>query len=99
MAGSAGGRPADLEGLKNLAASSGAGCCILGLGEALSLAGILALTRGCRAALAGALALAGIGATAMNGLGVRGGHESAGGEQRGGSRQESTLVHVRCLCI
>src|SRR5260370_21782691 len=80
-------------GLENLAAGSGAGRDVLGLGEALALAGILALAGGCRAAFAGALALAGVGATALDAVGVGGRGEGACGEDRSGSRDHLTLVH------
>jgi hypothetical protein len=68
--------------LHHLAAGSGASRDVLDLGEALALAGILGFAGGCRAALAGALALAGVGAGALHAFGVRGGGEGAGSEDR-----------------
>src|ERR1700730_16664878 len=79
--------------LHRLAAGSGASRDVLDLGEALALAGILALGGGCGTALAGAQALAGVGAGALHAFGVRGGGEGAGSEDRSGSRDQRTLVH------
>src|SRR5258708_38060357 len=81
------------KGLENLAARSGAGRGVLGFGEALALAGILALAGGRRAAFAGALALAGVGATALDAVGVGGRGEGAGGEDPSSSRNQRTLFH------
>jgi hypothetical protein len=87
------------KGLENLAARGGAGGSVLGFGEALTLAGILALAGRRRAALAGALALAGVGAATMHALGVSGGGEGAGGEDRSGSRNQRALVHENLLNV
>ena len=79
--------------LNDLSALGGAACDVGGFGKALALAGILALASG-RTHLAGALPLAGIDTTAFDagGMGRRG--ERAGGEDRGGRREDCTLCHV-----
>src|SRR3569833_1840622 len=65
---------------------------VLGFGEALDLAGILAL-EGDGRALARALALTGVGAAALYAFGVRGGDEAAGGEDRRGRGDDRVLGH------
>src|SRR5579883_846228 len=78
--------------LHHLAALGGAVGSAGHLGEALALAGILALA-GVGRALARALALAGVGAVTLHAFGMRRGDERAGGEQRGSGGDQCTLGH------
>src|SRR5262249_27396545 len=77
---------------EDLAALGGALPRGAGLGEALAVAGVLALA-GVAGALAGALALAGVGAAAFHTLRMSGGDEGAGSEDRRGGRDQLALGH------
>src|SRR5688572_8539497 len=76
--------------LQHLAALGRALAGVGRLGPALALAGILALAGG-RAHLAGAGALASVGARTLHALCIGSGSERAGGEQGGGSGDDGLL--------
>src|SRR5215218_311020 len=82
--------------LDDLAAARGAAHDVGGRGPTLALAGVLALAGGI-GGLAGARALARIDAGALHragGLGLRGRHEGAGGEDRGRRGGKGLPGHV-----